>query len=110
MTDPQGSYGVGVCVNSLREISQAGWKDILEPFILFDKVLREDPVGAYPQMDFESRDFYRTELAKIGEHSDLTEMEIAATAVTLAREAQSRQHGSDRAEGASWARGLLPGG
>ena len=96
MTDPQGSYGIGVCVNSLREISQAGWKDILEPFILFDKVLREDPVGAYPQMDFESRDFFRTELAKIGEHSDLTEMEIAATAVTLAREAQSRQHASER--------------
>ena len=60
---------------------QTGWKDVLEPLILFDRVLREDPAGAYPRMDFESRDLYRTELAKIAEHSDLTEMEVAATAI-----------------------------
>ena len=29
------------------------------------------------RMDFESRDLYRTELAKIAEHSDLTETEVA---------------------------------
>ena len=65
--DPEGSYGVGVCVRSLREISQTGWKNVLEPLILFDRVLREDPAGAYPRMDFESRDLYRTELAKIAD-------------------------------------------
>ena len=63
--DPEGSYGVGVCVRSLREISQTGWKNVLEPLILFDRVLREDRADAYPRMDFESRDLYRTELAKI---------------------------------------------
>jgi hypothetical protein len=45
-----------VCV--VLEISQTGWKDVLEPLILFDRVLREDPAGAYPRMDFESRDLY----------------------------------------------------
>ncbi len=96
VADPESSYGVGVCVRSLREISQTGWKEVLEPLILFDRVLREDPAGAYPRMDFESRDLYRTELAKIAAHSDLTEMEIAATALALARAAQSGQHASPR--------------
>ena len=73
--DPEGSYGVGVCVRSLRDISQTGWKEVLEPLILFDRILREDPAGAYPRMDFESRDLYRTELADIAQYSDLPEAE-----------------------------------
>ena len=96
--DPQGSYGVGVCVRSLRDIAQIGWKEVLEPFILFDRVLREDPAGAYPRMDFESRDLYRTELAEIAERSDLTETDIAAKAVAMARTAQQEQHSSPRLE------------
>ena len=96
--DPEGSYGVGVCVRSLREISQTGWKDVLEPLILFDRVLREDPAGAYPRMDFESRDLYRTELAKIAMHSDLSEIEVATTAIELARAAHSERHANPRVQ------------
>jgi hypothetical protein len=96
MADPEGSYGVGVCVRSLREVSQVGWKDVLEPLIIFDRVLREDPAGAYPRMDFESRDLYRTELAKIAEHSDLTETDVARAAVDLARAAHSERHTNPR--------------
>ncbi len=96
--DPGGSYGVGVCVHSLRDISQAGWKDVLEPLILFDRVLREDPADAYARMDFESRDLYRTELAEIAEHSDLSETEVAAKAIALAQAAIQEKHASPRLE------------
>ncbi len=96
--DPEGSYGAGVCVRGLREIGQTNWKDVLEPLILFDRVLREDPVGAYPRMDFESRDLYRTELASIAECSDLTELEIAAKAIAMARAAKQEEHSNPRLE------------
>src|SRR5262249_55089162 len=59
------SQEVAVCVRSLREIGQLSWKDILDPLIVFDQVLRQDPAGAYAKMDFESRDFYRKKISKI---------------------------------------------
>jgi cyclic beta-1,2-glucan synthetase len=94
--DPEGSYGAGVCVRSLRDIGQTAWKEVIEPLIRFDQVLRDDPAGAYPRMDFESRDLYRTEIAEIGERSDMTETEIATEAIALARTAQQEPQTNPR--------------
>ena len=94
--NPSGTYGLGVCVRSLRDVSQASWKDLLEPLIVFDGVLRKDPAGAYPRMDFDSRDLYRNELMEIAEHSDFTEMEVAAEVLALSQQAQQRQETNPR--------------
>jgi len=88
LEDKEGLYGVAACVRSLRDIGQTSWKDLLEPLIVVDRVLREDPAGAYARMDFDSRDLYRTKLAKIAEHSDFSEMEVALEALALSRAAQ----------------------
>ena len=96
IADPSGSYGAGICVRSLRDIGHAYWKDVLEPLVIFDRVLRQDPAGAYARMDFESRDLYRTEIAKIAEHSDANEGEVAAAALALARSAHQETHTSPR--------------
>src|SRR5215469_13156192 len=87
---------VGICVRSLREINHSHWKEVLEAQIAFDRVLRQDPAGAYPRMDFESRNLYREKLVKIAEHSDATEMEVAAQALELARQAEERPVGDPR--------------
>ncbi len=50
----------GACIRSLRDVSQAAWKEVLEPLVVFDQILRQDPAGAYPRMDFESREFIAT--------------------------------------------------
>jgi cyclic beta-1,2-glucan glucanotransferase len=83
--------GVGICVRSLRAINELQWKDVIEPHIAFDHVLRQDPAGAYPQMDFESRNLYRDKVVKIAERSDFTEMEVACEALALARHAQEQK-------------------
>jgi cyclic beta-1,2-glucan synthetase len=94
--NPAGSYGAGVCVKSLRDISHTSWKPVLEPLVLFDRILRQDPAGAYARMDFESRDLYRTEIANIAEYSDLSETEVATAALALARSAHQETHPSER--------------
>jgi len=80
----------GACIRSLRDVSQAAWKEVLEPLVVFDQILRQDPAGAYPRMDFESREFYRNELVKITERSDMNEAEVAAQILALAREAAKK--------------------
>ena len=94
--DPMHECGLGACIRSLREISHTGWKTVLEPLVLFDQILRQDPAGSYAQMDLDSRELYRKKLAKIAEHSDFTEMEVATEALALAQEAKRRAYGDPR--------------
>ena len=85
------------CVRGLRDIGHSSWKEIIEPLILFDAVLRADPATSYTQMDFESRDLYRKKLSNIAEHSGLTEMEVAEAALDLAQAAARKTYSDSRA-------------
>ncbi len=97
LSDPNGaSRGVGICVRSLRDIGQTSWKDALEPLMVIDRVLRQDPACAYKAMDFESRDLCRQQVANIAEHSDFSELEVAQTAVVLAEEASRHTYEEPR--------------
>ena len=90
------SCEMGICVQSLREVGQISWQEILEPLILFDRILRQDPGDYYAEMDFESRSLYRRKLAAIAAQSDLTEMQVAEEALALAREAHERRYRDPR--------------
>jgi hypothetical protein len=84
------SQGVGICVRSLRDIGQTTWKNVLEPLMMIDRVLRQDPADAYGRMDYESREFYRKRVSNIAEHSDFAEVEVAKVVVAFAEEARRR--------------------
>ena len=90
------SHEVGVCVQSLREVSQTTWIEFLEPLILFDHVLRQDPAGAYVKMEPESRILYRKKVAALASRSDFTEIDVANEALNLAKQAQSRVYSDPR--------------
>jgi hypothetical protein len=96
LSDLHGTYGIGICIRSLREVSHTAWKSLLEPLILFDAVLREDPTGAYGHMDYDSRELYRAELVEIAERCDRGEMGIAKEALELARAAAKQTSGDPR--------------
>ncbi len=82
--------GIGICIRSLRDIGHTSWKELVEPLILFDHVLRDDPAGVYTQMDFDTRDLYRHKLSSIADHSEFTEMEVATATLELARRSAGR--------------------
>jgi hypothetical protein len=96
LQDRQGFYGLGACIRSLHDVGETSWKELLEPLILFDRVLREDPQGAYARMDFDSRDLYRNAVANIARHSRHTEMDVALEALSLAREGWQRKFDDPR--------------
>jgi cyclic beta-1,2-glucan synthetase len=90
------SRDLASCIRSLVLIGQASWKELLEPLIVFDRILRQDPVECYAQMDFNSRDYYRTQLAKIAAHSEKDEMGVAKAALALAQKARLQTHPDPR--------------
>lgn len=75
-------------IQSLREIAYVDWFFVMEPLVVFDSILREDPAQAYAKMDFDSREVYRKQVAKIARYSDCTETEVARAAIELAKAAK----------------------
>ena len=81
-------------MRSLQAISITGWRDLLEPLIAVDQILRRDPV--YGQMDYASREGYRRAVTEIAERSELSEADISAAAVDLAAKAKAEPITHDR--------------
>jgi len=75
---------------ALREIAYVDWYFVMEPLVVFDAVLREDPAETYARMDFDSREVYRKQVARIARCSVCSETEVAQEAIKLAREAQQQ--------------------
>jgi hypothetical protein len=83
-------------ITSLREISQLEWKEFFEANSIVDHILRSDPSGAYPAMDFESRQLYRDAVSDLAKHTKLNEAEITRRAVLCARRAKDRKWGTSQ--------------
>ena len=92
-----GAFAVNNAVRSLQDIKQTSWKIVIEPLILFDHILREDPAGAYPRMDYETRELYRKQVVSISDRSDCSETNVANEVLTLARQAKAHPNDDPRA-------------
>jgi cyclic beta-1,2-glucan synthetase len=76
---------LSVRLKSLRAITNADLVFLIEPLILFDATLNQDPAGTYARMDFESRELYRKRIAYVACYSDCAEGQVAQAALDLAR-------------------------
>ncbi len=96
LADSDSSPQISVLITSLRDLTEAPWKDLLEPLIAFEPILAADPAGAYLRMDFQSRQLYRHTIAHFAEHSDCSEVEVAQLALDLARSSQKQRERDPR--------------
>ncbi len=74
-------------ISSLRFLGAADWRAFVEARSGVEQILREDPAGVYPRMDFATRDQYRHVVETTARRSGRTEGEVARRAIHLAREA-----------------------
>ena len=72
-------------IGSLRFLGTMDWREFVESMSLVEHALRTDPGGAYPAMDFASRDRYRHVVEEVAKISGLAELEVAERAIALAR-------------------------
>ncbi|MFO0890043.1 MAG: glucoamylase family protein [Isosphaeraceae bacterium] len=77
---------VGNCVLSLRLLAAVDWNAFFERSSVVQRVLLEDPSGAYALQDFRTSDRYRKTVERIARGARAGESDVAARAVELARE------------------------
>jgi cyclic beta-1,2-glucan synthetase len=77
---------IGNAVSSLRELTHMDWRDVFERHSVVEKMLRADPGGIYPRMDFDTHDRYRHAVEELSRGSGRPEDEVAGIALALAEE------------------------
>ncbi len=82
-------------IGSVRLLDALDWSDFFEDVSRVERVLRTDPVGAYAQMDFQSRDRYRHALEELSKRSATGEIELAERIVARCRESLAADAGDD---------------
>ncbi|MBL0105351.1 MAG: cyclic beta 1-2 glucan synthetase [Bacteroidetes bacterium] len=83
-------------IDSLRLLSAINWRDFVEEHSVVEKVLRHDPAGVYPQMDFDTRDQYRHVVEHVAQKSNLPEEEVATIVLRLAEKTAQAKTINDR--------------
>ena len=84
-------------IGSLRFLSAIDWREFVEANSVVERILRQDPQGVYGAMEFATRDRYRHATERIAKEGRLTEAEVAAKAIELARASAAGKGSNDRA-------------
>ncbi|MFL6564065.1 MAG: glycosyl transferase, partial [Burkholderiales bacterium] len=89
----QGATNVTVrnIITSMRLISDVDWAQLVESVSLIDDLLR--PVSAFAEMDFATRNLYRSAIEELARGSKLTELEIAHAALAAASGGENKDPG-----------------
>jgi cyclic beta-1,2-glucan synthetase len=83
-------------IASLRETTETDWKLFVEQMSSTERTLHQDPAGAYPRMDAESRSQYRGVIRKMARRSKFSETEIAKEAIALSRATETEWNSEPR--------------
>jgi cyclic beta-1,2-glucan synthetase len=74
---------MGNAMTSLRFIMSLDYVKVFESLSQIEKILSEDYSGIYSKMDNTTKDYYRRNVERIAKTYDLSEIEVALTAVEL---------------------------
>ena len=83
----QASHQVSISnsIGSLRVLSAIDWREFVEELSAVESILRQDPADVHAAMEFATRDSYRHATEQAARRSTLSESEVAAQAIELAR-------------------------
>ena len=84
---------VANCFHSLRLLSTTDWQIFFEQTSRVEQILRDDPADVYAEMDFDTRNSYRSVVEELARYSTFSEEEVALAAIELARNSGSKPSG-----------------
>ncbi len=88
---------MGNTVTSLRFCATLDWSRFVELVSPLEEILRRDPAGVYPRMDFASRDRYRHAVEDLAERTGGAQVRVALRTVESARRTAQQKGVGDRA-------------
>ena len=86
----------GNAFTSLRQLALLDWREIFEKLSQVELLLRRDPSGVYPRMDFATRDRCRRAIEALARAADQNEEQVAERVVKLATRAGREAAGDER--------------
>jgi cyclic beta-1,2-glucan synthetase len=86
----------GNAFTSLRQLALLDWREIFEQLSRVEQVLRQDPSGIYPRMDFATRDSCRRTIEDLARAAAKTEEQVAEHAIQLAQQAEVDDNNDER--------------
>ena len=69
---------IGNVITSMRLLSSIDWPVFFDRVSVVEQILKEDPAGAYAEMDFATRDRYRHSVEQLSRGSKTPELVVAA--------------------------------
>ncbi|MHB8062915.1 MAG: GH36-type glycosyl hydrolase domain-containing protein [Ruminiclostridium sp.] len=78
---------IGNIISSLRTLSGFDSTVLFENLSEVERILKQDPCGIYPKMDFNSRNQYRNTIKKLAGRNKTTEINIARLCYNFSKEA-----------------------
>jgi cyclic beta-1,2-glucan synthetase len=87
---------IGNIITTMRLVSAGDWPVVVESVSVVERILRDDPAGAYGRMDFPTRDRYRHSVEQLAWGAKTAETAVAQRAVVLAREGRDADPHNDR--------------
>ena len=87
---------IGNVITSMRLLSSIDWPIFFDRVSVVEQILKQDPAGAYAEMDFSTRDRYRHSIEQLSRGSNTPELEVAHRAIAFARNAQEHDAANDR--------------
>jgi len=87
---------IGNAFTSLRQLALLDWRTIFERLSRVEQLLRLDPAGVYPKMEFDTRNRYRQAVEELARGSNCTEDLVAQQAIEMAKQAGLETIGDER--------------
>lgn len=96
----------GNAFTSLRQLALLDWREIFEQLNRVEMLLRQDPSGVYPKMDFATRDRCRQAVEELAQAAGQSEEQVAECVIKLATMAGGKTaHDERRSHVGAWLTG-----
>ncbi|MBZ2174133.1 hypothetical protein K8M07_02615 [Schnuerera sp. xch1] len=86
MFQSKNKISLGYGVTSLRNTSAFNWETIFDSIRSIEKVLREDPLEVYENMDSQSKDYYKYNIQKLANKFNVREILLSKKVLEFAKE------------------------